>query len=90
MLIPNPQGKIMPTIRLYTRPLCGWCQDAKRHLRERGLEFVEIDVGRDPDANAEMQRLTGQRYVPTIEVDGRVLANFDVRQLQGFLAELNL
>lgn len=79
----------MMQIKLYTRTLCGWCGDAKEYLKKRGLAFEEIDVGKDPAANEEMLRLSGQRYVPTIVVDGRVLANFDVVQLERFLAKLN-
>lgn len=79
----------MKQIKLYTRTWCGWCLDAKEYLKSRGIPFEEIDVGRDPTANEEMLRLSGQRYVPTIVVDGQVLANFDVIQLERFLAKLN-
>ncbi len=79
----------MKQIKLYSRDLCGWCQDAKVYLRERNIPFEEIDVGRNPAANAEMEKLSGQRYVPTIVVDGKVLANFDVEQLEKFLRGLN-
>ena len=79
----------MRQIKLYTRPLCGWCQDAKRYLQDHNLTFVEVDVGRDIAAYAEMLRLSQQTYVPTIVVDGQVLADFDVKQLEAFLAGLN-
>ena len=79
----------MRQIKLYSRPICGWCQDAKAYLREHNLPFEDIDVGRDPAADAEMQRLSGQHYVPTIVVDGKVLANFDVEELEKFLAQFN-
>ncbi len=78
----------MPTIKLYSRSLCGWCQDAKRYLKEHNLTFDEVDVGRDPAAYEEMKRLSGQTFVPTIVVDGKVLADFDVAQLEKFLAAL--
>ena len=65
----------MREIKLYTRNLCGWCLDAKEYLKEHGLPFEEVDVGRDPAANDEMVRLSKQRYVPTIIIDGHVLAN---------------
>ena len=32
-----------------------------------------------------MQKLSGQTYVPTIVVDGKVLADFDVAALEKFL-----
>ena len=79
----------MSQIKLYTRGICGWCLDAKEYLEEHRIPFLEIDIGRDPAADEEMRRLSGQRYVPTIVVDGHVLANFDTRQLEAFLAKLN-
>jgi len=79
----------MSEIKLYTRQWCCWCVDAKEYLKERNMPFAEIDVGLDPAANEEMVRLSGQRYVPTIVIDGHVLANFDTGQLERFLAKLN-
>jgi glutaredoxin-like YruB-family protein len=73
------------TIKLYSRPLCGWCQEAKAYLKQRGLAYEDVDVGANPAAYEEMQRLSGQRFVPTIVVDGQVLADFDVKQLEAFL-----
>jgi len=75
-------------VTLYSRKWCGWCLDAKDYLKGRGMAFEEIDVGKDPAADEEMQRLSGQHYVPTIVVDGHVLANFDVGQLEAFLKTL--
>ena len=72
-------------VKLYSRKWCGWCLDAKDHLKRHGIAFEEVDVGKDPSADEEMQRLSGQHYVPTIVVDGHVLSNFDVHQLEEFL-----
>jgi glutaredoxin 3 len=75
-------------VKLYTRKWCGWCLDAKEYLKANGIAFEEVNVGRDEAANAEMQKLSGQHYVPTIVVDGKVLANFDVGQLEEFLSKI--
>ena len=80
----------MSQIKLYTRHLCGWCLDAKEYLKNHGLPFEEIDIGRDPAANEEMVRLSKQRYVPTIVINGQVLANFDTGQLEKFLTKLGV
>ena len=72
-------------VKLYSRKLCGWCLDAKDYLKQHGIPFEEVDVGQDPAAYEEMRQLSGQHYVPTIVVDGQVLANFDVEQLEKFL-----
>lgn len=89
MLPPDSQDKIMRQIRLYTRSMCGWCIDAKEYLKQHGMAFEEIDVGQDPAAYEEMKRLSGQHYVPTIVVDGHLLANFDTAQLDKFLSSLS-
>ncbi len=74
-------------IILYSRPLCGWCQDAKAWLEERGWPFQVRNVGSDPAARARSIEISGQRLVPVIEVDGEVLGDFDVDQLEVFLRE---
>jgi len=75
-------------ITLYSRPLCGWCIDAKEYLRQNNLPFTEVNVGANPAAYKEMKGLSGQTYVPTIVINGQVLADFDVEQLKAFLAKL--
>ena len=79
----------MQDVKLYSRKWCGWCVEAKDYLKAHSIPFREIDVGCDPAADQEMRRLSGQSYVPTIVVDGHVLANFDTGQLQQFLAKIN-
>jgi len=44
MLANNSQAKTMKTIKLYSRPLCGWCQDAKAYLKKNNIPFESIDV----------------------------------------------
>lgn len=85
-----PSHKKNMSIKLYSKPLCGWCQEAKNYLRQRRLPFVEINVAQNPSAYEEMKRLSGQPYVPTIVINDRVLADFDVEQLETFLASLNV
>jgi glutaredoxin-like YruB-family protein len=88
MLGRNSVAETMKEVKLYTRALCGWCIEAKNYLHTHGIRFEEIDVGKDPVAHEEMQRISGQHYVPTLVVDGRVLADFDVGKLERFLATL--
>ena len=65
------------------------CSKIKPYLQQRGLDFESIDVGQNPAAYEEMKKLSGQTYVPVIVVDGQVLADFDVKQLEAFLAKIN-
>lgn len=71
-------------IRLFVKPYCGWCHDAKDWLDERGIRYEELDVITDSVARKEMRDLSGQTLAPVIEVDGEILADFDTDQLAKF------
>lgn len=59
----------MPSVDIYTSPLCGFCHAAKRLLTQKGVEFNEIDVWEGPARKPEMiQRANGGRTVPQIFV----------------------
>ena len=75
-------------IRLFVKPFCGWCHEAKDWLDERGIEYEELDVISDRTAFKEMKELSGQALAPVIEVDGEVLADFDTGQLEKFWKKL--
>lgn len=72
-------------ILLYSRPLCGWCQEAKLWLDERGWHYQICDVGKDLSLRQRAIDLSGQSLVPVIEVDSHVLGDFDTDQLEQFL-----
>ena len=74
-------------LKLYSREWCSWCIDAKDYLDEHGYKYTEVDVGRDREAYEEMKDLSDQTYVPTFVAGEKVLANFDVDQLERFLTE---
>jgi glutaredoxin 3 len=74
-------------LKLYSREWCSWCIDAKDFLARHGYKFIEIDVGKDRQAYAEMTKLSDQTYVPTFVAGDNVLANFDTDQLEKFLNE---
>ncbi len=76
--------------QLYVKPGCPWCTDAVDYLREHGYAFEEIDVRRDPDAFAEMRKVSGQSLSPTLAVGDLVLPDFDTDELEDFLKEHDL
>jgi len=74
-------------ITLFSRPLCGWCQEAKAWLAAQGWQFETLNVGSDTAARDRAIALSGQKCVPVIEVDGLVLGDFDTQQLEAFLKQ---
>ena len=62
---------------VYSTPFCGYCSAAKRLLKEKGAEFMEIDVMFDSGRRDEMMERSGRRTVPQIFIDGRHIGGFD-------------
>lgn len=57
----------MQPVEIYTSPLCGFCHAAKRLLKQKNVEFTEIDVLTSPGRKQEMiTRANGGRTVPQI------------------------
>jgi len=75
------------SVVVYTTPTCGFCQQVKAYLHQRGVPFTEHDVGRDPQAAAEMVRLSGQQGVPVVLVDGQVIVGFNRPLIDQLLAQ---
>jgi len=62
-------------ITIYTTAWCGDCRRAKLFLKERGIEFREINIDESSDAEElVIEKKNGSRKVPTFEVGGRFFA----------------
>jgi glutaredoxin len=65
----------------------GWCPDCRRvktFLKERGLEFQEVNIEEDPEGEEIVLRANnGRRKVPTLKVGERYFAcsPFNAQQL---------
>ena len=69
-------------IRLFINPGCPWCDEVIEWLDARGIRYATLDVISDRRAWDEMRRLTGQTRAPSIDVDGNILADFGVDELE--------
>jgi len=59
-------------ITMYTTSWCSDCRHAKQFLKERGVEFREINIDESPDAEDVVLHVNDdRRKVPTFEVGGR-------------------
>ncbi|WP_271880737.1 glutaredoxin 3 [Phaeobacter italicus] len=68
----------MKPVEIYTSPLCGFCHAAKRLLKQKGVEFSEVDVLANPGRKAEMiERANGGRTVPQIFIGGTHVGGCD-------------
>jgi glutaredoxin len=71
-------------IRLFIKPYCPWCHKAMRWLDEHDIKYEKLDVIADEAAFDEMVRLSGQKFAPVIEMNGKVLADFGPEELAKF------
>lgn len=68
----------MKPVTVYTTPSCGYCLMAKRLLRDKGVDFAEINLAAEPGRRPEMiQRANGGRTTPQIFAGETHLGGFD-------------
>jgi glutaredoxin 3 len=66
----------MKSVTVYTTDHCSLCTSAKRLLERRGIGYEEVNLARDPDGRAELQRVTGMYSFPQIVIDGETIGGF--------------
>jgi glutaredoxin 3 len=63
-------------VEIYASMFCGYCHKAKRLLKQKGVDFEEIDVTMNAAKRQEMiERSGGRTSVPQIFVNGRLIGN---------------
>ncbi len=74
------------TVKVYSTPSCPYCHKAKDYLKEKGVEFEDINVAEDTDKQQEMIKLSGQMGVPVIAIGEEVIVGFDQAKMDEALA----
>lgn len=59
----------MAKVTIYTTCMCPYCFAAKRLLKEKGVDFEEVDVTFSPVRRKEMAAKAGRTSVPQIWID---------------------
>jgi glutaredoxin 3 len=68
----DPNGRVT----LYTTEPCGFCRQAKALLQARGVDYLEVNLAKDPEGRANLVALTGQMTFPQIVVGVRSIGGF--------------
>jgi len=72
-------------IKIYSTPFCPYCSTLKDYLKDRKVNFTEVDVSEDEKERDEMIKLSGQIGVPVVNADGRIIVGFDKEQIDEIL-----
>lgn len=80
----------MEPITMYTTEWCPDCHRAKSFLKQRGVEYSEVNIERDPTAEKIVMTANhGRRKVPTLKVGERFFACSPFNAVQ-LASELNI
>jgi glutaredoxin len=65
----------MEPITMYSAGWCPDCRRVKNFLKERGVEFHEVDIDEDVESEELVLRVNnGRRKVPTLKIGERYFA----------------
>ena len=68
----------MPSVTIYTTPICPYCNMAKQLLVKKAVRYEEIDVSRDASARQALVAKSGGRTsVPQIWIGERHVGGCD-------------
>ncbi|MGG7079613.1 glutaredoxin family protein [Clostridium sardiniense] len=68
-------------IKIYSTSWCPACVKAKKYLNMKGIEFQEVNVADKHEDRNEVQKVSGQRTVPVLDIDGKVIVGFDKKAI---------
>ena len=72
-------------IIVYTKTGCPWCAEVLGFLKDKKIEFEEREVLKNPKFMEELIHKSGQNKTPTLDVNGEILADTDVKTMEEFL-----
>ena len=78
----------MTKIKVYSIPTCPYCTMVKDYLKEKGVEFEEVNVAADREAAKKMIEKSGQMGVPQIEINDKIIVGFNKPALEEEIAKL--
>ena len=66
-----------PVVTMYVSDWCPYCQRAKGLLKQKQVEFNEINVEEDEKSREEMMTRSNRRTVPQIFIGDKHVGGFD-------------
>ncbi len=70
---------------VFSTPTCPFCHQAKAYLKEKGVEFEDVDVSQDQQRAQQMVERSGQMGVPQLWIDDQVVVGFNRPQINMML-----
>jgi glutaredoxin len=80
----SPRGARTSDVLLYYAEWCGYCRKTRAELDRRGVSFELRNID-NPATLDELVDKTGQRGIPVVDVNGKILIGYDPQGLDRLL-----
>ena len=72
-------------VKVYSTPVCPECKVLKSFLEALNIEFEEINAAGNDEIIGYIEKKTGQRRVPVLEVGDNIVVGFDQDRIKQVL-----
>ncbi len=79
-----------PEIVAWMKPSCGWSNGVRAVFAKYELEYEDKDIINVSENFFEMVSKTGQRFQPSMEINGEILADVSGEEVEAYLLEKGL
>lgn len=73
-------------VKMFTTTWCAYCKGTKRYLDSKGVAYEEIDIEQFPEYGERIEKETGFRTVPTLEIEGKLYVNPSRKEMDELLS----
>ncbi len=80
----DPQWKAQESVAIFTKPGCQYCAKAKALLKEKGIAYEEIVLGKDASTTS-VRAITGKTSAPQIFIGGQYIGGSE--ELEAYFAK---
>lgn len=77
----------MKKVTVYSTTWCGFCHQLKDWLKEKGVEYEDINIEEDQEKAKYVVEKTGQMGVPVTEIGEEFIIGFDRAKIDAALAK---
>jgi len=67
----------MKKVKVFSTPTCPYCHMAKAYLKDKKVEFEDIDVSQDQNQARAMVAKSNEMGVPQLWIDDEVVIGFN-------------
>ncbi len=67
----------MNKVQIYTTSYCPYCIRAKHLLENKGVEYEEINLDKNPEKKLETMQKLNWRTIPIILIGGELIGGYD-------------